>query len=210
MKYRPEVREEWMEYPGTSPYKRFWQGTPLEKTMVFIGLGPSVFLWNVIIARAGHIYHIYRHRAGVAGACYRSIFSQLNIRREHENTRLRSSGLKTRFPGKVANFNLSRIARHDTKGSKHDTLILFWGNSGVSLGLQRRYLDLATPCFLADLITSGQLLNTYSCFYNASSSLSDYMWLYLTPPVCVQISMHNISTCIVQTCCSFYPAGAAV
>lgn len=50
-----------------------------KKRKLFIGLVPSVFLWNVIITQAGHIYCIYRQCAGVAGAYYFSIFSQLNL-----------------------------------------------------------------------------------------------------------------------------------
>lgn len=36
----------WMELPGTSPYKSFWQGYVgrKKKEKVFIGLVPSVFL----------------------------------------------------------------------------------------------------------------------------------------------------------------------
>lgn len=71
-----------MEMPGMSPYKRFWQGYVAgkkRKGKLFVGLVPSVFLRNVIITQAGHIYCIYRERAGVAGAYYLSIFIQLNI-----------------------------------------------------------------------------------------------------------------------------------
>lgn len=58
---------------------------------LFIGLVPSVFLWNVIITQAGLIYCIYRQRAGVAGAYYLSIFSQLNIWRKPPNTTAKSA-----------------------------------------------------------------------------------------------------------------------
>ena len=55
-----------------------------KKVKLFIGLVPSVFLWNVIITPGGHIYCIHRQHIVVAGAYYLSIFSQRNIQCKHE------------------------------------------------------------------------------------------------------------------------------
>lgn len=50
-----------MEEDGTSPYRCFWLGYGVRKNKrkLFIGLIPFVFLCNVIITQAGHIYCIY-------------------------------------------------------------------------------------------------------------------------------------------------------
>lgn len=83
MKSRPEAREDGWKCLACLHTNVFGRVMLEKKRKLFIGLVPSVFLWNVIITQAGHIYCIYRQRAGVAGAFYLSIFSQLNIWRKH-------------------------------------------------------------------------------------------------------------------------------
>lgn len=84
-----QQRRGWMEMPGTSPCKRFFGSVLFDKKKkrkekkkerkLFIGLVPSVFLWNVIITQAALIYYIYRQLPEPQQLYYLSIFSQLNI-----------------------------------------------------------------------------------------------------------------------------------
>lgn len=90
-----------MEMPGTSPYKRFFGSVSFEsekreeeeERKLFIGLVPSVFLWNVIITQAGLIYCIYRQLPESQELYYLSIFSQLNIRRKRPRTATKAARL---------------------------------------------------------------------------------------------------------------------
>lgn len=96
MKSRPEAWEDGWNCLAHLHTKVFGTVVLVEKKKekkekVFIGLVPSVFLWNVIITQAGHIYCIYRQRAGFVGAHYLSIFSQPNIWCKHENTMVKSA-----------------------------------------------------------------------------------------------------------------------
>lgn len=91
MKSRPEAREDGWNCLACLHMKVSGRVLWYKKRKLFIGSIPSVFLWNVIITQAGHIYCIYRQHTRVEGAYYLSLFIQLNIWCKHENTMVKSA-----------------------------------------------------------------------------------------------------------------------
>lgn len=70
MESRPEAREDGWNCLACLHTKVFGRvmWVKKKKRKLFIGLVPSVFLWNVIITQAGHIYRIYRQHTAVVGS----------------------------------------------------------------------------------------------------------------------------------------------